>query len=263
MPPSGYFPSCCFATLFAPMKLMRLLLFLLITSVSAFCQAQCLKVAGLTLGYGGGYVSPNEINRVIYCYNLRNESILTKKMPMVHWYHGPSVGTYYGVGKAKFEMRWVRKQAIVSAQSFDSATSVTNQRDVKITATSFNIGMNNKWKFGTIGFSADFGVKLRGYTRKNSIDKIGSTEWTKVFQTASNPLAALAAMIPTAYTIYYQKSFHPFGIRIYYQYHMPPVRQKLDDFGPTMLGPLSMSRLEDKMSNIGIEINFTMGTKEK
>lgn len=75
-------------------------------------------------------------------------------------------------------------------------------------------------------------------------------------------------MVPTVVTLCYQKSFGIMGMRFYYQYHIPPVRQNLDNLDLVLLGtslrsgdPTFPFSLHDKMSNLGVELNIYFGKK--
>ncbi len=77
----------------------------LLSLLFAFFVGQAMGQKGFTVGYHYGYANPREINRVLHAYNLRNETILTDKMPVVHWFKGYSIGAQIkGIGRTGMEM---------------------------------------------------------------------------------------------------------------------------------------------------------------
>lgn len=100
----------------------------------AFTILQAMGQTGFTVGYHYGYANPREINRVLHANNLRNETILTDKMPAAHWFKGYSTGAQIkGFGRAGMEIMWVGRETTVSAQGKDAAGAIV-QRDIKITS---------------------------------------------------------------------------------------------------------------------------------
>ncbi len=236
--------------------------------VSAISRAS--GQTGLTVGYHYGYANPREINRVLHAYNLRNETILTDKMPAIHGFKGLSVGFQVkGFRNSGMEFMWVGRSAMVSAKGSGGAGGIV-QRDIKVISNSFNIGQFYTWNNNKMmwGYSFDFGMRLKGYTRKAPTAEISGTKWEDIFNVESNPLQFLLNVIPTGFTLYQQSNIGPVGIRVWYQ--MQGMPQTLGNLDMVLLGtslrtgdknyPLP---LHDKFSNIGISVNILLGVRRK
>lgn len=220
--------------------------------------------AGFEFGYGYAYGNPKELNRVLYGYNLRNASILTKQMPMFHYTQGLSVGFKIPSAKyAGYEIRWVNRHGSISAQGTD-ASGATIIRDLKFRTNCLNVGGYAGNKSHSFGFSMDFGVNFKGWTRRYASTDT-KPEWEKIFPVEPNPLAIFSYIIPTAITVHYQYNIGPVGVRLFYQYQY--FRMNMEKLEPTLLGTymrdgglLALS-VKDCYSNVGVELNLTIGKR--
>jgi len=222
----------------------------------SFASAQFL------IGYKAGYWNPNEINRVIYLYNTVNntgKNHIDKEMPKLHLNTGVTIGYSFNLdNEAIFELRWSNKHSVISSH-FESGGQ-PYERDFKVRSNMLEFGFGRTKEHYRYGGSLDLG-NFKGWGRKGPESDPG--KYVKLFQLDPSPLVRTQV----GFTGWFQFDYKIAGIRLYYQF--AAMKMKFDSFDQWMLGTpvipnyIAPKALEDRASNIGLEINFLLGKKYK
>jgi hypothetical protein len=205
----------------------------------------------LQLGYGIAYGNPSDLNRLIYVYNNVQGDNLTKKMPKVHFLHGYTIGVSIG-SDFKFEIHRTSRRGNVMAEA--TVNGVDYIRQLQIISNTLNFGASfapsPKWDFGA---SLDIG-NFKGFGRTGpAADKL---KYERLFVLDNS----LIMRTRFGFTVFAQRNFGRLSARLYWQWM--PFTKSLDGLDSWLLNGqqiIENHHLEDKMSNLGLEVFFRIG----
>lgn len=205
----------------------------------------------LQLGYGMAYANPADLNRLIYVYNNVQGDNLTKQMPKVHFLHGYTIGVSFG-SELKLEVHRTSRRGNVTAKATVNGEDYIRQ--LQIISNTLNFGFSYapsaKWDFGA---SLDIG-NFKGFGRTGpAADKL---KYERLFVLDNS----LIMRTRFGFTAFAQRNFGRISARLYWQWM--PFTKPLDRVDSWMLNGqqiIENHHLEDKLSNLGLEVFFRIG----